>query len=206
MEKKKKFHNGTADGQFYPYILRVLVEASLDEVLERLRITPGELWRIVFGDEEEDAHRVELGVWRFTFGELNCGDAERPNVGLRVVHRLLYHLWRHPERRTDEGVALRRGVGELAGDAEVCELHVAHLAEQHVGGFDVAVELPLGVQIVEALQHLPQDDGDVHLLEESSLHQVQRRPAAKVLHDDPQLRSFQIRAEVLGDERRVALR
>lgn len=68
------------------------------------------------------------------------------------------------------------------------------------------MQLLFGVQVVEALENLAQDDGDVHLLEMAGLHEVERRAAAKVLHDDPQFGALQIGAVVLGDVGRVALR
>ena len=43
------------------------------------------------------------------------------------------------------------------------------------------------MEVVEALNDLSEDDGDVDLLEAARLHQVQGRAAAQVLHDDPQL-------------------
>ncbi|CAG9121418.1 unnamed protein product, partial [Plutella xylostella] len=57
--------------------------------------------------------------------------------------------------------------------------------QQHIGRLDVPVQLPLRVQVVEAAQHLAQDHRDVHLLEAARLHEVQRGPAAEVLHYYP---------------------
>jgi hypothetical protein len=53
------------------------------------------------------------------------------------------------------------------------------------------VELHFAVQIVESLQNFSEDDLDVALLELAGLHQVQGRPAAQVLHDDPELRALE---------------
>ena len=50
------------------------------------------------------------------------------------------------------------------------------------------MELALRVQVFQALEHFAEDDGDLHLVEIAGLHQVQRRTAAQVLHNDPQLR------------------
>ena len=55
-----------------------------------------------------------------------------PHLG--VVCTLLDDLRRHPEGRADEGVALAGRVGQLAGNAEVRELDVAHLRQQDVCG------------------------------------------------------------------------
>lgn len=39
----------------------------------------------------------------------------------------------HPEGRSHKGVALAGRVGQLAGNAEIRQFHVALLAQQHVG-------------------------------------------------------------------------
>ena len=116
-----------------------------------------------------------------------------------------YHLRRHPEGSADKSVPLRSGVRQLPGHTKVSELDVAHVGEQHVGSLDVSVQLPLLVQVVKPLDHLPQDDRDVLLLQAAGLHQVQGRAAAQVLHDDPKLGALEVGAEVFGDEGRVAL-
>lgn len=53
---------------------------------------------------------------------------------LGVVGRLFDDLGRHPERRADEGVALDLRVRQLSRHAEVGQLHLALLGQQHVGG------------------------------------------------------------------------
>ena len=44
-----------------------------------------QLRRVVLGDEEEDAHGVKVGVGRLSLRQLDCCDAERPDVGLPTV-------------------------------------------------------------------------------------------------------------------------
>lgn len=51
---------------------------------------------------------------------------------LGIVGRLFDNFGRHPEGRADEGVPFARGVRQLAGHAEVRQLHVAHLAQENV--------------------------------------------------------------------------
>ena len=46
-------------------ILWVLVQASLNKLLELLGEVAGQLGRVVLGDEEENPHRVKVRVWRF---------------------------------------------------------------------------------------------------------------------------------------------
>ena len=50
----------------FAYILRVLVEAGLDKLLELLGKVARELGRVVLGYEEEDPHGVEVRVGRLT--------------------------------------------------------------------------------------------------------------------------------------------
>jgi hypothetical protein len=57
----------------------------------------------------------------------------------------LNNLGRHPERRTDEGHALRFDIRELCGDTEVSELDFALVCEKYVGGLDVPMDLARGV-------------------------------------------------------------
>lgn len=123
----------------------------------------------------------------------------RTQTHLGVVGRLLDDLGRHPERRADEGVALDLRVRQLPRNAEVGQLHLALLGQQHVGGcrrgdrelylkrkcpcepplppfgrrpptFDVSVDLLLRVQVLQAFEDLPQDGGDLRLVQSSGLH------------------------------------
>ncbi len=50
-----------------------------------------------------------------------------------VVGWLLDDFRCHPEGRSHKGVALAGRVGQLAGNAEIRQFHVALLAQQHVG-------------------------------------------------------------------------
>jgi hypothetical protein len=44
------------------HIFWILVKAGLDKLLELLGEVAGELGRVVLGDEEEDAHRMQVGI------------------------------------------------------------------------------------------------------------------------------------------------
>lgn len=59
-------------------------------------------------------------------------DPAPPHLG--VIRRLFDDLGGHPEGRADEGVAFDLGVGELPRHAEIRQLHLPLLREQHVGG------------------------------------------------------------------------
>ena len=54
--------------------------------------------------------------------------------------------------------------------------------------FNVAMEFAFRVEVLQALEHFAEDDGDLHFVEMAGLHQVERRTAAQVLHNDPQFR------------------
>lgn len=101
----------------YTHILRILVKARLDELLELARVVARQLRRVVLGDEEEYAHGMQLRVGRLALGKLDGRDAQRPDVRLAVVARLLDHFGRHPEGRAHERVALAGRVGQLTGNA-----------------------------------------------------------------------------------------
>ena len=116
------------------HIFRIFVEAGLDELLECLGVVARELRRVVLWNEEEHAHGVHVRVGRLPLGQLYGRDAQRPDVRLGVVGRLLYHLGRHPERRAHERVALVRRVGQLSGYTEVGQFHVPGGAQENIGG------------------------------------------------------------------------
>ena len=68
---------------------------------------------------------MSIAVTRF------CLWTSVPHLG--VVRRLFDDLGRHPEGRADERLTLAGGVGQLAGHAEIRQLHITQLREQHVG-------------------------------------------------------------------------
>lgn len=72
-------------------------------------------------------------------GDLEEGDAERPDVGGDGVGLAGDALRGHIVGGADEGVGVAAGA-ELAADAEVAELDLAVAAEEDVGGFDVCGE------------------------------------------------------------------
>ena len=69
------------------YILGFLVEALLDKLSEGLGELCAELGRGVLGDEEEDAHRVQLRVGRLALRHLYGRDAQAPDVSLRTSRK-----------------------------------------------------------------------------------------------------------------------
>ena len=67
-----------------------------------------------------------------TLGQLDGGDAQRPDIRLVVVLRLLDHFGGHPEGRADDRLPLRERVVQLRGHAEVRQLRHQRLRQQHV--------------------------------------------------------------------------
>mmetsp|Transcript_2376 Transcript_2376/g.5615 ORF Transcript_2376/g.5615 Transcript_2376/m.5615 type:complete len:231 (-) Transcript_2376:349-1041(-) len=171
-------------------VLRRLLQARRDKVLERLREGALQLRGGVLGDEEEHPHRVELGVGRRPRRHLDRRDAEGPYVRLLAVTLLarLDHLGRHPERGPDEGLALvAQRAGQLAGDPKVAHLHAAVLREKDVGCFDVTVDAILPVEVDECAEDLAQDQGHHGLVQDADLEEICYR-ASHELHHYQQLR------------------
>ena len=65
------------------HIFGILVQASLDKLFKLLRVIASELRRIVLGDEEEDAHRMQVGIRRLSLGKLDGRYAQRPDIRLQ---------------------------------------------------------------------------------------------------------------------------
>jgi hypothetical protein len=62
---------------------------------------------------------------------------------------------------------------------------------------DVAVQLLVRMQVVQAQKQLANDDGDVVLANEARFHEVRAATARAKLHNNPQLRTLGVRAIVL---------
>ena len=67
------------------YILRILVQAGLYKLFELLGEISRQLRRIVLRDQEQDSHRMEVGVRWFSFSEFYSSDPQRPNISLGIV-------------------------------------------------------------------------------------------------------------------------
>lgn len=57
------------------YKRRILLQAGGYKLLERLRIVTLQDWGRVFGDQEQDLHRMHVRIRRLTLCELYCRDA-----------------------------------------------------------------------------------------------------------------------------------
>ena len=94
-----------------------------------------------------------------------------------------------------------------ATGARLTQLDFSGARDKNVGRLDVAVDLPLRMQVIEALERLAEDRRDLALVVDvSGIHDVENRAAIDVLHNEPQLGAVDVRTIVLGDVRRVALR
>lgn len=56
------------------YIIRVLLQTSSNELFERLGEVALQHWGRVLGDQEQDAHRVQVSIWRLALGHFNRRD------------------------------------------------------------------------------------------------------------------------------------
>ena len=65
------------------YMFRVFIEAGFDEFLELLAVVASQLGRVVFGYQEEDAHRMQIGIGRLSFGQFDGRYPQRPYISLR---------------------------------------------------------------------------------------------------------------------------
>jgi len=74
------------------HLLGSLLEAKSNKLFESLGEVALKSRGRVLGDQEENAHGVEIGIRRLALGHLNCSDAKRPNISLGIVTRLLNNL------------------------------------------------------------------------------------------------------------------
>jgi len=45
---------------------RILIEAGFHKLLEGLAVVTFKCWRVIFGDQEENPHRMEVRIWRLS--------------------------------------------------------------------------------------------------------------------------------------------
>jgi hypothetical protein len=143
--------------------LAVLDKALRNEVLEVFAKVTLQLGRWVLGDLEEDLHGVDVTQRRLAIGHLHSCDAQGPDISLEAVTVLLNDLRGHPKGGSDKGVSLGLDVGQLSGNAKVSQLDFARFREKDIGGLDVAVNLALVMQVLDAQQEFAADDGDMSL-------------------------------------------
>lgn len=123
---------------------------------------------------------------------------------MKVVAGLLDHFRRHPEWGADECESLRLDVGKLCCNAKVRNLHKTGVGKEDIRSFDITMDLAGAVQIVETLEQLFHDHGNVLLLHRPGLEQVETTAATEVFHDDPQLGAADEGSAVAGDVGGVA--
>ena len=103
---------------------------------------------------------VVVGVRRAAGQRVEEQAAEAVDVGAGVDPLAADLLRRDEVQRPDPVAGLRRALGDLAlREAEVREVGVVVLAEQDVGGLDVAVDEPRGVRGVQRGRDLADDAG-----------------------------------------------
>mmetsp|Transcript_2298 Transcript_2298/g.4234 ORF Transcript_2298/g.4234 Transcript_2298/m.4234 type:complete len:360 (-) Transcript_2298:348-1427(-) len=171
-------------------LLRVLYQTFGYEVFERVGpVSLAESWRWALWNEEDGPHRMYTTVRRLADSTFDRGDAERPDVGFRVVSGpLLCEDFRgHPVGCADDCLRLGKGVGELFRDPEVGEFAVSFVVEQNVRGLNVAVNFLSFVEILEPEQRVLHDYLYLLLLKSGLAdgHEVTYCARAAVLHRDP---------------------
>ena len=100
-------------------------------------------------DKVQSFERLFVQVGRFALDHFDRHDAKRPNVDFAAVLLLLDDLRRHPVGRADHGGTFVALFGEFGAEAEIGDFDRAAAAEEHVVGFDVAVDDVLGVEVDE---------------------------------------------------------
>lgn len=45
---------------------RILIETGFHKLLEGLAVVTLKCWRVIFGDQEENPHRVQVRIWRLS--------------------------------------------------------------------------------------------------------------------------------------------
>ena len=75
-----------------------------------------------------------------------------PDWPASIFTRLLDDLGGHPEGCAHEGVPLAGGVGQLPRHAEVSQLYVAHVAQQHVGGLQQQLVVVLMLFVLQVIR------------------------------------------------------
>lgn len=90
---------------------------------------------------------MDVSIRRLAVRQLQCCNAERPDVCLAIVARLFDNLWCHPEWCSNECVLLRHGRRKLAGNTEIGELDLSICADQDIGRcVDVSDLSKLGIR------------------------------------------------------------
>ena len=139
---------------------------------------------LVLSNVVERRHGVHVEVGRLPLGQLDAGDAQRPDVHLAGVLPLVHrqdHLGRHPVRCPHETVGRRRD----GGRAEVGQLDDAAVGQQDVARLDVPVDAALEVQVRQAGEAAGADGRNLLLEKWGLVHfdDVRSRPEA-VLHNE----------------------
>jgi hypothetical protein len=121
-------------------LIRILDQAFRDEILELLAIlSPFKSGSRHLRDLHEHLHWMFPRIGRFPVDQFYRRDPQGPDIRFEVVSRLLYHFWRHPERRAHKRVSQGPDIDELGGDTEVGEFHFSGLGQEDVGCFDVSM-------------------------------------------------------------------
>mmetsp|Transcript_118072 Transcript_118072/g.345818 ORF Transcript_118072/g.345818 Transcript_118072/m.345818 type:complete len:255 (-) Transcript_118072:132-896(-) len=129
---------------------------------------------------------VEGGV---ACGELVEGAAQAPDVRAEGVALASNDLRRHVEGRAHARERALRLGGHGLGEAEVAQLRLPALAQEHVRGLDVPMQDPAPVQVGQRAGHVCEPAPEQAFAERRSclpgvLHLLRERAAGRQLHDE----------------------
>ena len=155
----------------------------MDKVLERRRGLGGggQLGGATRDGAEPRLDGVVLAVRRPAGKQLVHDAAERPNVGRRRVVLFHDHLGCDPVARAGDADAGVRVI-DLHREAKVGDLQRAVGAHEDVLGLDVAVDAVHGVEVLQGVQHLARDEGNVFLAQAPGLDQGGERHVLTKFH------------------------
>ena len=182
-------------------LIRLDLQRQPQEIAKRrtLLLLALEMRRPVRGDQVQRAQRALRQIRRLTFHHLDGHDAQRPDVDFAAVFLARHHLGRHPVRRAHHRRPLALALAQFRAEAEIRELDVPFLREQHVVALDVPMDHLLRVQELQALQHLPTHRRDLVLAHHVEGHHVRQAAALHVLHDHPELDADQVAVDEIDN-------
>jgi hypothetical protein len=108
----------------------------------------GFVFELPHGDEG-----FKVAVGDHSFGQFDGGDAQGPDIGFVGVLCVFHDFGAHPVGRAHLGLMPGVGVHAFGRDSEVCEFGNSFLVKKDVGGFDVAVDLLVPVQVDQSLEN-----------------------------------------------------
>ena len=86
------------------------------------------------------------------FSHFDCGDSQRPYIGLAIVLRLHDDLGGHPEWCADKSVFLVYALRKLRRNPKICELYLPQRIHHDVSSLNVPVNNFAFMKVSEAYE------------------------------------------------------